>query len=229
MSKNLKIFKESYHKFRQINKYLEILDDIITEMEIKNLIIDNKLNILDFGCGKSYLTFSIYYYLKKYKPHISFNILGLDLKEDVINLCNKLKEKLNYTNINFITQDIKDFNGDKTDIVISLHACNNATDYSILKALELKSSVFIAVPCCQSEFYKNMKNKDLGILNSLKESPILLEKTCSILTDNFRVLALQKNYYETKAIEFISEDITPKNILIRAIKNTKMSIEKYEK
>ena len=123
MSTEGKILKSSYNKFRQINKYLEFIDDVIEELKSKKLI-DNHINVLDFGCGKSYLTFALYYYLKNYRKDLSFSIVGLDLKKDVIIFCNKLAQKLNYNNLEFLNGNIKDYDRAKeVDLVFSLHAC----------------------------------------------------------------------------------------------------------
>lgn len=222
MSEDGKIFKNSYNKFRQINKYLEFIDETIEELKNKNLI-KNSLNVLDFGCGKSYLTFALYYYLKKFRQDFTFNIIGLDLKKDVIDFCNNLVKKLNYDNIKFINMDIKDFNGEEVDLVFSLHACNNATDYSLLKALELNSKAILAVPCCHHEFYdKISKNKNSPFYENLKimgENGIILEKFATLATDSFRSLALELCGYKVKMVEFIDMEHTPKNILIKAIKS----------
>ena len=133
MSTEGKILKSSYNKFRQINKYLEFIDDVIEELKSKKLI-NNHINVLDFGCGKSYLTFALYYYLKHYRKDLSFSIVGLDLKKDVIEFCNKLAQKLDYKSLEFLNGNIKDYDRAKeVDLVFSLHACNNATDYSLEK------------------------------------------------------------------------------------------------
>lgn len=222
MSEDGKIFKNSYNKFKQINKYLEFIDETIEELKSKNLI-KNSLNVLDFGCGKSYLTFALYYYLRKFRQDFTFNIIGLDLKKDVIDFCNDLVKKLNYDNIKFINMDIKDFNGEEVDLVFSLHACNNATDYSLLKALELNSKAILAVPCCHHEFYdKISKNKNSPFYENLKimgENGIILEKFATLATDSFRSLALELCGYKVKMVEFIDMEHTPKNILIKAIKS----------
>lgn len=238
MSEEGKIFKNSYSKFRQINKYLEFIDETIEELKDKKLI-KNTINVLDFGCGKSYLTFALYYYLKNFRKDFSFNIIGLDLKKDVIDLCNNLSEKLNYENLKFLNMDIKDFNGEDVDLVFSLHACNNATDYSLLKALELNSKAILAVPCCHHEFYEKIsKNKNSDFYKNLKimvESGIILEKFATLATDAFRSLALELCGYKVKTAEFIDMEHTPKNILIKAIKTNssdnylKNKFNEYEK
>ena len=229
MSIEGKILKSSYHKFRQINKYLEFIDDVIEELKSKKLI-DNHINVLDFGCGKSYLTFALYYYLKNYRKDLSFSIVGLDLKKDVIEFCNKLAQKLNYENLEFLNGNIKDYDRAKeVDLVFSLHACNNATDYSLEKALSLNAKAILAVPCCHHEFFEKIqKNKNSEFYDNLKimaHNGIVLDKFASLATDSFRSLTLELCGYKTKMIEFIDMEHTPKNILIKAIKSKSSTLK----
>ena len=237
MSVEGKILKSSYNKFKQINKYLEFIDDVIVELKTKKLI-DNHINILDFGCGKSYLTFALYYYLKHYRKDLSFSIVGLDLKKDVIEFCNKLAQKLDYKNLEFLNGNIKDYDRTKkVDLVFSLHACNNATDYSLEKALSLNAKAILAVPCCHHEFFEKIqKNKNSEFYNTLKimaDNGIILDKFASLATDSFRSLTLELCGYKTKMIEFIDMEHTPKNILIKAIKskssNLKEKLKEYNR
>ena len=237
MSTEGKILKSSYNKFRQINRYLEFIDDVIEELKSKKLI-NNHINVLDFGCGKSYLTFALYYYLKHYRKDLSFSIVGLDLKKDVIEFCNKLAQKLNYENLEFLNGNIKDYDRAKeVDLVFSLHACNNATDYSLEKALSLNAKAILAVPCCHHEFFEKIqKNKNSEFYNTLKimaDNGVVLDKFPSLATDSFRSLALELCGYKTKMIEFIDMEHTPKNILIKAIKskpsNLKEKLKEYNK
>ncbi|MHB9337489.1 class I SAM-dependent methyltransferase [Fusobacterium pseudoperiodonticum] len=232
-----KILKSSYNKFKQINKYLEFIDDVIEELKTKKLIT-NHINILDFGCGKSYLTFALYYYLKNYRKDLTFSIVGLDLKKDVIEFCNKLAKKLNYENLEFLNGNIKDYDKSKeVDLVFSLHACNNATDYSLEKALSLDAKAILAVPCCHHEFFEKIqKNKNSEFYNTLKimaDNGVVLDKFATLATDSFRSLSLELCGYKTKMIEFIDMEHTPKNILIRAIKskssNLKEKLVEYNK
>lgn len=233
MSVEGKILKSSYNKFKQINKYLEFIDDTIEELKTKKLI-DKHINILDFGCGKSYLTFALYYYLKNYRKDLSFSIVGLDLKKDVIVFCNKLAQKLNYNNLKFLNGNIKDYDRAK---VFSLHACNNATDYSLEKALSLNAKAILAVPCCHHEFFEKIqKNKNSNFYNTLKimaDNGVVLDKFATLATDSFRSLTLELCGYKTKMIEFIDMEHTPKNILIKAIKskssNLKEKLKEYNK
>ena len=232
-----KILKSSYNKFKQINKYLEFIDDVIEELKTKKLIT-NHINILDFGCGKSYLTFALYYYLKNYRKDLTFSIVGLDLKKDVIEFCNKLAKKLNYENLEFLNGNIKDYDKSKeVDLVFSLHACNNATDYSLEKALSLDAKAILAVPCCHHEFFEKIqKNKNSEFYNTLKimaDNGVVLDKFATLATDSFRSLSLELCGYKTKMIEFIDMEHTPKNILIKAIKskssNLKEKLVEYNK
>jgi len=208
MSTEGKILKSSYNKFRQINRYLEFIDDVIEELKSKKLI-NNHINVLDFGCGKSYLTFALYYY-----------------------------QKLNYENLEFLNGNIKDYDRAKeVDLVFSLHACNNATDYSLEKALSLNAKAILAVPCCHHEFFEKIqKNKNSEFYNTLKimaDNGVVLDKFASLATDSFRSLALELCGYKTKMIEFIDMEHTPKNILIKAIKskpsNLKEKLKEYNK
>ena len=237
MSAEGKILKSSYNKFKQINKYLEFIDDVIEELKSKKLI-DNHINILDFGCGKSYLTFALYYYLKHYRKDLSFSIVGLDLKKDVIEFCNKLAQKLNYENLEFLNGNIKDYDKSKeVDLVFSLHACNNATDYSLEKALSLSAKAILAVPCSHHEFFEKIqKSKNSDFYNTLKimlDNGVVLDKFATLATDSFRSLTLELCGYKTKMIEFIDTEHTPKNILIRAIKskssNLKEKLKEYNR
>ena len=237
MSVEGKILKSSYNKFRQINKYLEFIDDVIEELKAKKLIT-NHINVLDFGCGKSYLTFALYYYLKNYRKDLTFSIVGLDLKKDVIEFCNKLAKKLNYENLEFLNGNIKDYDKSKeVDLVFSLHACNNATDYSLEKALSLDAKAILAVPCCHHEFFEKIqKNKNSEFHNTLKimaDNGVVLDKFATLATDSFRSLSLELCGYKTKMIEFIDMEHTPKNILIKAIKskssNLKEKLVEYNK
>ena len=237
MSVEGKILKSSYNKFKQINKYLEFINDVIVELKTKKLI-DNHINILDFGCGKSYLTFALYYYLKHYRKDLSFSIVGLDLKKDVIEFCNKLAQKLDYKNLEFLNGNIKDYDRTKkVDLVFSLHACNNATDYSLEKALSLNAKSILAVPCCHHEFFEKIqKSKNSDFYNTLKimlDNGVVLDKFATLATDSFRSLTLELCGYKTKMIEFIDTEHTPKNILIRAIKskssNLKEKLKEYNR
>ena len=215
-----KVSKEKFNKFRQINRYLEFIEDTLKELQDKKLI-ENSMKIIDFGCGKSYLTFALYHYLKNIKK-LDVNIIGLDLKEDVINHCNLIAKELQFDSLQFLKGDIKDFDiFTNVDMIFSLHACNNATDYSILKGLELGAKAILAVPCCQSEINQKIDKSSTtelkGVLSPFGNHGILQERFSSLATDALRALSLELCGYNTKVMEFIDMEHTPKNILIKAI------------
>src|SRR5699024_1427664 len=173
-------------------------------------------NIIDFGCGKSYLTFALYYYLVE-DLELDVNIIGLDLKEDVIKFCNQVAVDLNYERLQFIHGDIKDFQGSKdVDMVVTLHACDTATDAALVKAVDWDAKVILSVPCCQHEFYDKIENKTL---KPMLKHGIIREQLSSLITDSLRGNILEILGYDVQLLEFIDMEHTPKNILIRAIKS----------
>ena len=207
-----KVIKSKYNKFKQINKYLEFIKQATTQLNS-----NKKITILDFGSGKSYLTFSTYYYLTEVLK-MNVKIIGIDLKKEVIEHCNNTAKKLNFTNLSFIYGDVIDYeNKDEIDMVISLHACNTATDIAILKALDWKAKVFFAVPCCQKEVNGQLKADFIPFM--LKHG-IIKEKFSTLLTDSVRSEVLEAFGYKSDIVEFISSENTPKNQLIRAYKTT---------
>ena len=207
-----KVIKSKYNKFKQINKYLEFIKQATTQLNS-----NKKITILDFGSGKSYLTFSTYYYLTEVLK-MNVKIIGIDLKKEVIEHCNNTAKKLNFTNLSFIYGDVIDYeNKDEIDMVISLHACNTATDIAILKALDWKAKVFFAVPCCQKEVNGQLKADFIPFM--LKHG-IIKEKFSTLLTDSVRSEVLEAFGYKSDTVEFISAENTPKNQLIRAYKTT---------
>ncbi len=214
MDKNARVKPSRYDKFRQINRFLELVEDVMPRLEK-----EEDINIVDFGCGKSYLTFALYYYLVEILGR-KVNIIGLDLKEDVIELCNKIAGELNYENLNFIHGDIKDFdlNGD-IDMVVTLHACDTATDAAIVKAIGWNSKVLLSVPCCQAEIYSKLENSRL---EPMLKHGIIKERLASLVTDSLRAEVLEACGYNVQLVEFIDMDHTPKNILIRAYKDKKI-------
>ena len=223
-TKEGKIVNSRYDKFRQINRFLEFIQDIV-----EDLPKGRELTIVDFGCGKSYLTFAMYYYLKIIKG-FDIRVIGLDLKEDVIAYCNELKDKYGYENISFTTGDIASYTGvDAVDMVVTLHACDTATDYALEKAVKWGASVILSVPCCQHELNYQMKNEELSVV--LKYG-LLKERIAALVTDGLRAEMLEQCGYDTQVLEFIDMEHTPKNILIRAVKknaDVKTNFEKYDK
>lgn len=209
-----KIIHSAYDKFRQINRFLEFVEDVLPALEDKEVI-----RILDFGCGKSYLTFAIYHYLHELKKK-DVQIIGLDLKEDVIAHCNALKDKYGYKNLRFLTGDIKDYTGqDEVDMVVTLHACDVATDYALYKALKWNAKVILSVPCCHHEVNRQISNE---ALRPMLKYGIVKDRMAALVTDSLRALILEKQGYEAQLLEFIDMTHTPKNILIRAVKTDKI-------
>lgn len=209
VSQEGKMHNSKYSKFKQVNRYLEFIDDIIDSFDKTKTI-----NIVDFGCGKSYLTFATHYYFKEIKK-LDVNIIGLDLKKDVINDCNNIVRKYNLEGIKFLTGDIKDYiSENKVDMVISLHACDTATDYALHQAIKWESKVIFAVPCCQHEVNKQIKSNSLEAIN---DYGLIQERIASLLTDLTRAELLKSQGYKTQVLEFIDLEHTPKNILIRAV------------
>ena len=203
--------KDMYDKFKQINRFLECIDDCIRGEGLG----DKELNIIDFGCGKSYLTFIVYYYFSEIK-HIPVRMTGLDLKEDVIAFCNELAEKYGYDKLHFIAGDIAKYDmSEPVDMMISLHACDTATDYALYNAIARGVRFILSVPCCQHELNTNA---DFGKMNVLNDSGILRERAASLFTDGIRAKMLTYCSYKTQLLEFVDLSHTPKNILIRAKK-----------
>lgn len=225
MNENGKVVSKRYDKFKQINRFLEMVADVIPKINK-----DKTLNIIDFGCGKSYLTFALYYYLVRILG-LDVNIIGLDLKEDVIKFCNEVAMDLDYDRLRFIHGDIKDYKGiDKVDMVVTLHACDTATDSALIKAVNWEAKAILSVPCCQHEFYDKIKNP---VLEPMLNHGIIKEKLASLVTDSLRANILEILGYQVQLLEFIDMEHTPKNILIRAIrienKDNKEAIDKYIK
>ena len=213
MTEKGKIITSRYDKFRQINRFLEFIEDILPR-----LAKDREVTILDFGCGKSYLTFAMYYYLKELKGY-DVNIIGLDLKTDVIEKCNGLARKYGYEKLHFYQGDIADYEGvSAVDMVVTLHACDTATDFALAKAVEWGAQVILSVPCCQHELNRQIRNE---ILQPVMRYGILKERMAALITDGFRAELLESKGYETQLLEFIDMEHTPKNILIRAVKTGK--------
>lgn len=205
-----KVLAKKYDKFRQINRFLEMIRDIVP-----HLSKDRKLNIIDFGCGKSYLTFAMYHYLKEVEG-LELQVMGLDLKEDVICHCNTLAEKLQYEDLRFLVGDITQYNEwDQVDMVVTLHACDTATDAALEKAIRWGAEVILSVPCCQHELFQQIQNETM---QPLLKHGILKERFSALATDAIRAQLLELVGYRTQLLEFIDLEHTPKNLLIRAVK-----------
>lgn len=212
MTQEGKIVRTKFDKFRQMNRFLEFIEDILPQLEKKR-----EVTILDFGCGKSYLTFAMYYYLHELK-HYDIRIIGLDLKADVIRHCSELAEKYGYEKLTFLEGDIADYEGiDAVDMVVTLHACDTATDYALAKAIGWGAKVILSVPCCQHELNGQMKNE---ILEPVMKYGLLKERFAALVTDGLRAEYLESAGYHVQVLEFIDMEHTPKNILLRAVKQT---------
>ena len=213
MTSEGKIVRMKFDKFRQINRFLEFIEDILPQLD-KN----REVTILDFGCGKSYLTFAMYYYLHEMKKY-DVRIIGLDLKTDVIRHCNALSEKYGYEKLKFLEGNIADYTGvDEVDMVVTLHACDTATDFALDKAVGWNAKVILSVPCCQHELNGQMKN---DLLAPILKYGLIKERMAALITDAMRAEYLESMGYDAQILEFIDMEHTPKNILIRAVKTGK--------
>jgi len=207
-----KTVRSRYDKFRQINRFLEFIEDIVPILPK-----DRQIHIIDFGCGKSYLTFAMYYYLKILLG-LDIRITGLDLKADVIANCSSLAAKYGYDQLEFLHGDIADYTGcDKVDMVVTLHACDTATDYALYKAIRWQAGVILSVPCCQHEVNSQIACE---ALEGALRYGLIKERMSALFTDALRADILEEQGYDTQVLEFIDMEHTPKNILLRAVKRT---------
>ena len=223
-----KVLASRHDKFRQINRFLELLDDIIPSVT-KNT--DGPLNIVDFGSGKSYLTFAVQYFMENVRK-IPCNVFGLDLKKDVIEYCSSVAEKLNLKNISFAVGDISSFGENKKpDIIITLHACDTATDYALDYAVKHNAGAILSVPCCQHEINSQLNKNSLpeeSAFRPLLKYGIIKERLSALITDTVRAELLEAAGYSVQILEFIDEANTPKNLMLRAVKNPSASAKPYE-
>ncbi|MBQ1197436.1 MAG: SAM-dependent methyltransferase [Spirochaetaceae bacterium] len=222
MNKEGKVLAQKYDKFKQINRFLEYIKDILPE--INN---GQTLKIIDFGCGKSYLTFAVYHFINEIEK-IPVEIIGLDLKDDVITMCNLLAKEFGYKNLHFYNGTVEDYfakiEDKKCDLVITLHACDTATDYAIASAIKQNSKAILSVPCCQHELNQNYKQSSNQAINQMLKYGIVKERFLSLTTDVMRCELLKEKGYSTQLLEFIDVSHTPKNLLIRAVKKKSSSV-----
>ena len=213
MTSEGKIVKTKFDKFRQINRFLEFIEDILPQLDK-----DKEVTILDFGCGKSYLTFAMYYYLHELKKY-DVRIIGLDLKTEVIRHCNELAVKYGYEKLKFLEGNIADYTGvDEVDMVVTLHACDTATDFALDKAVGWNAKVILSVPCCQHELNQQIQS---DVLAPILKYGLIKERMAALITDALRAEYLENCGYDAQILEFIDMEHTPKNILIRAVKAKK--------
>lgn len=209
MNEEGKVLKAKYDKFRQINRFLEFVADVVPELPR-----GRQLTMIDFGCGKSYLTFAMYYYLNVLQG-LDVRMIGLDLKEDVIEHCARLADKYGYDKLTFLKGDIASYDGvSQVDLVVSLHACDTATDYALAKAVKWGAKAILSVPCCQHELNGQIKN---DLLSPVLQYGLIKERMAALITDGLRAACLEEQGYQVQVMEFIDMEHTPKNILIRGI------------
>ncbi len=202
--------KSRYDKFRQVNRFLELVDDVVPSLRT-----EGTLRVIDFGCGKSYLTFAIHHLLTELRGR-EVEIIGLDLKEDVIAACSSLASRSKAVGLRFEQGEIGSFDaGEKVDLVVSLHACDTATDDALAQAIRWDADVILAVPCCQKEAYRQIES---DLLAPLLRHGLAKERFAAIVTDTLRAQLLELSGYRTQLVEFVPLEHTAKNVLIRAVK-----------
>ena len=210
VTKEGKVVASRYDKYKQINRFIEMIDNGIGP-RVK------RLNIIDFGCGKSYLTFVLYHYLVNVRG-IDAHVVGLDLKADVIAKCNEIAKRYGYKNLQFEVGDVNGYKADfQVDMVITLHACDTATDFALFNAIQWNTPRIYSVPCCQHELGGQMKRQTAG---SLTEYGLIKERFAALLTDALRADLLKAQGYQVDLLEFVDMEHSPKNLLIRAVKET---------
>ena len=209
-----KVVNVRYDKFRQINRFLEFIEDVLP-----NLPKEREITVIDFGCGKSYLTFAMYYYLHELRQY-KVRITGLDLKEDVISRCADLAVRYGYEGLHFCKGDIASYQGaENVDMVVTLHACDTATDAALKKAVDWGARVILSVPCCQHELNKTISN---DMLAPVLRYGLLKERMAALITDGLRADLLEQLGYRVQVLEFIDMEHTPKNILLRAVRKNEL-------
>ncbi len=225
MNRQGKVLAQKYDKFRQVNRFVELVADVVDSLPHPS---DRPLQIIDFGSGKSYLTFALYYYLRQMRE-LNVEILGLDLKQDVISECSRIAKNLGYEHLHFAVGDIADYQAlARVDMVVSLHACDTATDAALAKAVQWDAKVILAVPCCQHELFKQLHHP---LFVPLEKHGIIKDRLATLVTDSLRSTVLEIMGYDVQLLEFIDTEHTPKNVLIRAVKteqrNQQQAVKSY--
>ncbi len=220
MEQDGKVIRRHYSKFRQINRFLEIVEDVFPELPQ-----DRTLKIIDFGCGKAYLTFALWHYLRVIKQK-DVEIIGLDLKKDVVAFCNKVASDLHCDGLQFLVGDIAGYKDDHADMVVTLHACDTATDYALINAVSWQSRVILSVPCCQHELFKQIHEP---LHQPILKYGILKDRLTEYLTDGLRGLKLEAAGYDVAMIEFTTLEHTAKNIMIKAVRREPFDAARAER
>jgi len=213
MNSQGKIIHKMADKYRQINKYLEIIEGLINSSKLPKTV-----HIVDMGSGKGYLTFALYNYLKNTK-NIDVKVTGIELRSKLVDYCNDIAEKCGFTELNFKCTSIQDFDNNQVDILIALHACDTATDDAIYKGMAAKAEIIVTAPCCHKQIRQQLKGQDQG--NPILKYGIFKERQFEMVTDTIRALILEKENYNTKIFEFISNEHTRKNVMLVGTKSTK--------
>lgn len=212
VASNGKVLKAHQDKYRQINKYIEIMAGLLEQVNLPK-----SLQIVDMGCGKGYLTFALYDYIKRL-PERKTTVVGIELREHLTNFCNEKAQALGWKDLSFITQDIFEYDNDKLDVLIALHACDIATDIAIAKGIQVGAKLIVVAPCCHKQIRRAMTPNATNVLQSVLKNGILEERQAEIITDGIRALLLEAHGYQTKVFEFISSEHTAKNLMITAVR-----------
>lgn len=210
-NKDGKIIANQYDKYKQINKYIEIIDSLLKDAELPN-----PFSVADMGCGKGYLTFALYFYLQQKYPQLSLDIKGIELRLELVDYCNKIAKELNYHHLQFIQKNIQDFSAEGLSMLIALHACDTATDLAIAQGIRLGAQWIITAPCCHRQIRREMHCQ--SDLQPILKHGILEERQAEIVTDGIRALLQESAGYKTRVFEFISNEHTAKNVMITAVR-----------
>ena len=205
-TENGEIIPAMADKYRQINKYLEII-----EAQLKDVKLPSEIKIVDMGSGKGYLTFALYDFLKN-KKGLNVSITGIELREDLVSFCNKTAQECGFSSLNFVAERIENYPNTQIDILIALHACDTATDDALFKAISSNASLIICAPCCHKQVRQQVKGKEQK--SPLLKYGIFKERQFEMVTDTMRALILEKNQYSTHIFEFVSNEHTRKNIML---------------